>query len=295
MASLEENLRRIYYNFVVGRSRVRMIDTKSVEALDEPPIFIISAYRSGSTLLRYIIDSHSKVACPPETDFLLPLAQLIKRERYLAGFTGLGFDRQAIIQRLRKFVIDLYGNYSRSLEKSRWADKSPAYIDCLDFILEIFPEAQFVMLYRNGLDQSHSFTRGGRFTHEALSAFSNEEHDLRVAAIKYWSHAARQMLDFEYTNPHRCFRVRYEDLCEAPENVLQQMFHFLHLEWEPAVLHFHKFPHDAGREGGRVIATTGFSPRTKYYCTWPTQLLITCQEIAELELKALAYTVDETR
>lgn len=291
MASLKETLRRIYHEMVVGRSRVRVTDAAPVE-LDEPPIFLLGPYGSGTTLLRYVIDSHSRLCCPPESDFIEALAALIETERYRQGLEALGFDDAHVVQQLRQLCIHLFGNYARSWGKARWADKTPAYIDIVDTLRRLFPEARFVHIHRHGLDQAHSFTRGGTFERPPLEPFRRPGEDLRLACCRYWLDKTRRLLDFESRHGECCFRLRYEDLCRQPEATLRPLFEFLDEAWEPAVLRFYEHAHDKGHEHGRVLATRGFELSARHYRGWSAELRQACLEIAAPGLDALGYSVE---
>ena len=49
---------------------------EQMHRLTERPIFLVGIYRSGTTLARYVLDSHSRITCPPETAFMAGLADL---------------------------------------------------------------------------------------------------------------------------------------------------------------------------------------------------------------------------
>jgi hypothetical protein len=290
MASFKEALRRIYHEVVVGRSRVRVTTAQPVE-LDEPPIFLLGPYGSGTTLLRYVIDSHSRLCCPPESDFIEALAPLLEEPRYRQGLDSLGFDEEHVAHQLRQLCSHIFGNYMRSWGKARWADKTPAYIDHADLLVRLFPEAQFVTIHRHGLDQAHSYTRGGSFDRAPLQPFRRPDEDLRVACCRYWLDKTQRLLDFETRHGAKTFRLRYEDLCRQPESSLRPLFQFLNERWEADVLHFYEQSHDKGHEHGRVVATRGFQLSAGHYLHWSSELRKVCFEIASPGLEALGYEV----
>lgn len=256
------------------------------------PIFIIGVFRSGTTLLRYIIDSHSQICCPPETDFLGPLTRLIDpQERSSNSLNDMGFDREHVQSRVRDMALYFFQNYATSHNKPRWADKTPAYVDCIDEIAEVFPEAQFVMIYRHGFDQAESFTRKGTFTRDVFSGYVKEDEDVRIGATKYWADMTQNMLHFEAANPDKCFRMRYEDLCEQSEQLLRPMFQFLDEPWEEQVLEYYKFNHDKGAEDGRAAATRGFQISKDNYLEWSDELTKACTEVAKPVLDQLKYSI----
>ncbi len=288
MASFREALRRVYHELVRRRARVRVTAARTVE-LDEAPIFLIGVYGSGTTLLRYVVDSHPRICCPPESGFLGPLATLASDERSRVGLDGMGFDEDHFIDQLRRLAVYFFGNYAASVGKPRWADKTPAYVDHLDFLRRLFPEAVFILIFRHGLDQAHSFTRGGTLWRPELEEHGRDGDDLRLRAVSYWRRQSEEMLEFEGRSRDRCFQLRYEDLCAQPEATLRPMFDFLGEDWHPRVLEFHRQPHDRGLEHGRVIATQGFDASSGHYLSWSDDLRDRCLDVAQPALRRLGY------
>lgn len=288
MAKPQEILRRLYHDLVLRRSRVRIVSPTPVE-LTEPPIFIAGLYGSGTTLLRYVLDSHRRIACGPESDFIAGLAPLLEHPLYRQGLGALGVDEDHLVAKLRHLCLEIFGNYAASWDKARWADKTPAYVDHLPLIDRLFPEARYLFLHRHALDQAHSFTRGGTFSRPALECFGSPGADLRLRATHYWCAKTQRLLDFEEGVGDRGLRLRYEDLGERPEEILRQVFDFLGEAWEPAVLEFWKKPHDMGHEHGRVMATRGIETRGGHYREWPPELRKACLELATPELDRLGY------
>lgn len=85
---------------VRDRIVVKVVDGSSRKSLK--PGFLIGVYRSGTALLCYILDSHSNIAVPPETNFLYPLADMWRSEWVKTGVRGTGFDENALLDRLRE-------------------------------------------------------------------------------------------------------------------------------------------------------------------------------------------------
>ena len=290
MLKFNEALRRIYHEMVYRRSIVRIHKAKDL-SLKEPPIFILGLYRSGTTLLLYILDSHSRICCPPESAFIQFLEPLVDNRRSKSGLFSMGFDEDHIIQRLRHHVIYFFANYADSKKKVRWADKSPIYVDHLNFLIRLFPEGKFIIIHRHGLDQAYSHIKYEKSLAQDLKSYCRANENLRIGATRYWIEKTQFLIDFEETHSKRCFRTIYEELCESPDDILQQVFLFLDEPWEPQVMEFYKFPHDKGLEDGRVISSRGFSVSKDNYLQWPDELQTKCHNIALPMLKRLGYSV----
>lgn len=296
VASLKEALRRMYHELVKGRSRVRFSTPRS--SFDdpsslEPPIFLLGPYGSGTTLMRYVIDSHRRICCPPESDFIEAFEPLLTNPRYRQGLDAMGFDTDHVEQQIRQVCTYFFGNYARSWNKARWADKTPAYVDHAEFLRRLFPQAQFVLVHRHALDQAHSYTRGGTFPRQPLEPFQQRpDDDLRITCCRYWLDKTQRLLDFEARHPRQCHRLRYEDVCRSPEEQLRPLMEFLGEDWDDAVLEFYKQRHDKGNEHGRVVATRGFELSAENYRQWPETIRTRCFEIAAPGLIALGYDVE---
>lgn len=290
MANLAALSRRIYTDLVRRRSRVRVVPATE-PGYAHRPIFVIGQFRSGTTLLRYLLDSHSRLACPPESDFIAVLRPVVEDPRSAIGLESLGFDEEHVRLRLRAFSSYFFESYAVSRDKPRWADKSPLYVDHVGFLHWLYPEAQFVMLHRFPLDQIHSHTRGGTFAHEPLQPYVREGEDLRIAGARYWAEKTLRLLEFEEAQPAETIRIRYEDLCDRPEEVLRSLFLFLDEPWEPGILQLGDFDHDHGREAGTVAASSAISWSGGHYRDWPHEIVETCSTLTKESAGQLGYVV----
>ena len=289
--SLRLRVRAVYNDLVLRRSRVR-IEPAHEPTFEHEPIFIVGLYRSGTTLLRYVLDSHTQIACPPETSFLVHLAAMSSDERSITGFDGMGIDRHHLLLRLRSFSSYFYENYVSVSGKERWADKSPEYVRHLDFVYEIYPRAKYILVWRHPLDQIHSHTRGGSYREERLRPYHTDGADVRVAAARYWVAMTRHIVAFLEQHPDSCFSIKYEDLTLSPTDVLPGLFRFLGVEWEDSVLDFSSSRHDAGLEDSKIRATRGFEYSGGSYVSWDPKILSVCKGLVEDVARRSGYDLD---
>lgn len=195
------------------------------------PIFIIGPVRSGTTLLRWALDSHPNIVCRSEQNFLRPLIDTFKQE-FLSDPVGNTFDQvklarlkhhhamqtppTEIARRFRRLHESFYLDLCKHLKKNRWADNTHVINDYMFPVLDIIYEHTpvYLMLTRHGLDVALSSQEkfGGIFS----------DH------IKYWCGVTTLQLSFLNTHPGRCFMLRYEDLVMHPQDVLDKVFGFLH-------------------------------------------------------------------
>ena len=265
--------------------------TPQVTETHEAPVFIIGVHRSGTTLLRLILDSHSRIAIPRESVFLLPLAEVWRNEVSRLGLLGLGFTPDHILAKLRELSSYFFNAYAAGRGKPRWGDKSPQYVDCLDFIEALYGDkCRYIFIYRHGLDVAHSI--GGRPNIKQANPHKEACGDPFVGAARYWARQCDKMLQFESTHSSQVFRLLYEDLMASPEAVARKIFEFIGEAWEPQVLDFHIFEHDAGSlEDPIASASKGFQPSLQNYRKLSTSLLDRMVGESAQQLEKLGYQV----
>lgn len=220
------------------------------EALDTwicpDPVFILTGSRSGSTLLRFILDTHPDFACPPETMITAACVALLRSWDILEN-AGSGQHRHVTqpaklpavaLETVRDTVDQLYGRYLSSRGKPRWCDKSLDSHFNAELLAAIYPQALFVCLYRHCMDVIAS---GIEVCPWGVSRFGFDGYVAQnpgnnVAAIgSYWADTTRHILSFEQSHPERCFRLRYEDLVTAPEQEAAKLLKFLGAEPFPGI------------------------------------------------------------
>jgi len=276
------------------RERVVVREINAAERRRLPPGFIVGVYRSGTTLLRFVLDSHPNIVVPPESNFLNGLAELRNNEWYRKGFQGVGVDAAGLTARLRDFAWGVFDDYAQAKGKGkgRWFDKTPSYTEQLDFLDTLFgPECRYLMLYRHGLDVATSMTRmqGGDVNNGPGKRFAHLYASARVCNAAYWAEQCERMLAFEAAHPGQCFRLRYEDYSAEPERYLPPLFAFLGEPWEPAVLRFAEQRHDYGLQDSKVLETREFKPNTGTWHDWPAEELEQARTLIAPTLDRLGY------
>jgi len=291
---LDQNLQRWVLSLIFEMRRTRrvIVDRES-QRTGEIPIFITGVHRSGTTLLRLIMDSHSRIACPPESFFIAPLGELLKDEKALSGLEAMGFTREHVLARLRETASYFFEMYAASRGKPRWADKTPSYVSCLELIDALYgSECRYVFIYRHGLDAACSIPHSGIPELELyLEACGGDRF---AAAARYWADQCQKMIDFKARYPSRCHELRYHQLVQDPELHLRQMFEFLEEPFEPEVLRFYEKPHDVwpGLEDRKAAGAKGFAPRIGVWRDQPDEVIESMLREAGPMLTTLGYLPD---
>jgi hypothetical protein len=275
------------------RRTKRVIVSPETRPRGETPFFIVGAHRSGTTLLRLIVDSHPRIACPPESFFLLPLRELVRDAKAVEGLKAMGFTEEHVLARLREWASYFFEMYAAARGKVRWADKTPSYVDCLDFVDALYgPECRYVLVFRHGLDAACSIAGVG--PRELAPHAEACGGDLFAGAARYWATQCGKILDFQERHAERCFEIRYEELVQEPEPLLRRMFSFVDEAWDPRVLRFHEHPHDRwiGLEDRTASQARGISSNVGRYRSQPPHVIERMVEQAGPMLARLGYEVD---
>ncbi len=259
---------------------------------DHPPaIFLIGCQRSGTSLLRRIVDSHPSIACPPETSFILPLVQVLHDQRSRRGFEAMGYTDASVAEALAAFIASFYERYAAAQGKARWADKTPHYVDCLDDLWTLFgPTARFVVIVRHGLDVAYSLADPRRHYPAIDATVDAAGGDMPLGAGRFWSMQNRKILDFTAAHPEACVRITYEGLTRDPAGTLEPVFSFLGVAWDPAALDYARVEHHAGVEDPEVTKMKRIVENSGKSSAWPTDVQAKVREACEPELSELGYS-----
>ncbi len=201
------------------------------------PVFIFSAPRSGSTLLRAILGSHSGLYAPPE----LPLKQLEVRadtQWIKASIDGL----QLTIDDLEYMLWDrVLAEALHRSGKPRIVVKTPSNVLIWERIAACWPDATFVYLLRHPAAVVASLH----------SSFDPEWHPGKDGSVdESVEKVVRYMMALKQARAGRPgFTVRYEELTASPEVVVRDLCGFLGVPFEPAMLEYGRFDHDGFTAG----------------------------------------------
>jgi hypothetical protein len=280
-----------------------------------PPFFIVGNDRSGTTMLRIILDRGPDAAIPPESMFLTDVT-IPTGTRGAAATTPSGTPDAAAWEALMeevwhhpkvrlwelpgpapavppglapadaaRFVLGApFAAYARKHGKPRWGDKTPHYVHHVDQLLEIWPDARFVVLVRDGRDVALSL--------RSMPFGPNNAW----AAAQWWARGIRAGAAAQARHPDQVLTVRYEDIVSDPAARVAAVCAFLELDYSDDMLDL------AHADRSKIVADqTSWFPtlfegiNTRAVARWPREMPVRDQAVfaalARDELAQLGYPV----
>jgi len=233
-----------------------------------PPIFVTGMRRCGATLLYLLLNQHPDIALLYESDLplLWPMFRLPwERKRWVekweywnASISRHNLDPARLASPVQSLAeaFDLAGReYASQLGKKRWGCKSPTYFDRLERLSDEFPDARFVVVWRDPEESCRSamnaaasgisakwFARPGTNLHILLAAKTLKKQVDALLAKGAWVH-----------------QIHYRDLVTDTTNVMRGLCDFLQVPFDPAVAVLGNADHSAVFKGAHHTLARGTS------------------------------------
>jgi hypothetical protein len=218
----------------------------AVAATDPAPLFIVGNDRSGTTMLRLILDRGPDLAIPPESMFLTDYADVFDAGGPAADEAQALMDSVWHHPKVRlwdlagpppavppglsgpdayRFIVEApFSAYAAKHGKPRWADKTPHYVHHIDQLIAVWPRARFVVLVRDGRDVALSLRRMPFGPNNAW------------AASQWWARGIRAGMRAAQGHPDAVLTVRYEDVAREPEREVPRICAFLGIAYDEDML-----------------------------------------------------------
>ncbi len=214
------------------------------------PFFIVGSGRSGTTLLQSLLNKHSLVSIPPETQFFtkgrravgdaLQKNRVTNRDLFLNRLRAVRymknlepfFQQTRLVQngdvQLNDFLRDVFFAYSVSKGKTIWGEKTPHHLWYWRRIHQLFPEACFLVMVRDGRDVALSLSETPWAPDNIYTNAYRWKHECRI----------REKL-CDSLGKDLALTIHYEDLVTEPEKTLRKVTAFLGLNFEESMMKDH--------------------------------------------------------
>jgi hypothetical protein len=208
--------------------------------LCDGPLFVVGMFRSGTSLLYALLNQHPQIALMYEDD-LAHLHSLFwfptNTSRWLAkwdSWNGAPSRHKVDTSKLPEDIADLrtaarqvYVEFAQKKKGATiWGCKSPTYFDSLARLGRTFPNARFVIIWRD----LHHVCRSIQKAAEEPSYFSRTGMLLR-ALIGYQD--MKVQCDWLVRRGFRVYEIYYEDLVSDSEATMRGISEFLRIPFDP--------------------------------------------------------------
>jgi hypothetical protein len=243
--------------------------SKKKDAAAHPPMpVIVGVGRSGTTMLRLMLDAHPELTIPPETHFVPELIDAIEAgaspEQAVSGMTAfrqwgdLHTEPEEVLERWRRLdsfaagpaLRAFYEIFPERQGKSRYGEKTPAYVKNMLKIESVLPEARFIHVIRDGRDVALS--RWKRTLGDKDPAPASRVAETWARRIRRAQRHGRKLSHY--------MELRYEDLVTDTEPNLRRICEYLELEWDPAILRYYEHAAERMAEMARDLPATDGKP-----------------------------------
>ena len=222
------------------------------------PIIIGGFYRSGTSLLRRLLDSHHNICCGPEVKFFRDfygnyLKDDLAHIRLFSSIRAMGLDDRTLLKVFGKAFIECHVIAARRSGKSRWADKNPENVLYLQQWYTLLDGGfVFINVIRNPLDALASLNEVG-FRKTIPQDF------IKKAAL--YNEYLDKAFSFIDKHPDISFTLRYEDLVQNTRETLSELLSYLGESYDEAMLRdFFSHHRNPGIEDPKVAKTSSIHP-----------------------------------
>nr|WP_321223004.1 sulfotransferase [uncultured Psychroserpens sp.] len=226
--------------------------------------FILANPRSGSSLLRLMLNSHSQITVPPECGFLLwlepkyrlwsvenlndkDIEQFVEDVQSSRKFETWQIKNQTIIDVIKNKQPEnyvtlaqcVYLSYAKNQVKSPAliGDKNNYYINHLLELGEVIPNSYVIHLVRDGRDIVQSYREINKISSD-YKYKPNLPYSIQDIATQ-WHENNLNIFNFYRDNTNYIF-IKYENLLKHPKEVLSEILDHFNLKFEDKMLEFYK-------------------------------------------------------
>ncbi|XP_055862286.1 protein-tyrosine sulfotransferase 1-like [Biomphalaria glabrata] len=257
-----------------------------------PIIFVGGMPRSGTTLMRAMLDAHPEIRCGEETRVIPRIlgmrTQWDKSAIEKKRLEEAGVTAEVLDSAVRAFILEIIAKHGSAA--THLCNKDPFTLKSTVYLSKQFPQSKYILMIRDGRAVVHSIIS----RKVTISGFDLKSY--RKCLIK-WNAALETMYaQCMHVGPHKCMPVYYEQLALHPKEWMERILNFLNIPWNESVLHHEDY---VGKPGGialsktekstdQVIKPVNIEALSKWVGALPDDVVQDMENIAPM-LKTLGY------
>jgi protein-tyrosine sulfotransferase len=258
-----------------------------------PIIFIGGSPRSGTTLMRSILDAHPKVSCGEETRIIPKFIDFsknnFKNDPEQKRMEEAGITSEIVDAASSAYIYEIIKRHS--FNSPVLCTKDPTDLMHTEYLSRLFPEAKFILMVRDA--RATVFSVGSRAINSA--GYSKKSVRDYRGNLENWNNLYKNMYNqCLNVGPDRCLLVHYEQLVLKPEKEIRNIMNFLKIEWNDAVLSHEKYIGSkiklskTEKSSDQVIKPINLFGLSAWFGKIPNEILDKIDEIAPM-LSLLGY------
>ena len=218
--------------------------TERLQQIEKSLFFIVGCGRSGTTMLRTMLNSHNEICLPRETFFFSGIANRFKNvgmsdSQRLSSVAAkwwirqMGVTEESLAENLegreatwKNIFLSLLATTAAEETAICFGEKTVGHIRCVDQLMSEFPSCRIVQIIRDPRASFASF---------ALAAVGSNQVS---ALIRDWKFAAS--VDKKLSGNPRYLSIKFENLIQKTDGELRRICDHLEVEFDPAMLEFHQ-------------------------------------------------------
>ncbi|CAG9805094.1 unnamed protein product [Chironomus riparius] len=202
-----------------------------------PLIFIGGVPRSGTTLMRAMLDAHPEVRCGQETRVIPRMLSYynnwLNSEKESMRLNEAGIDKNILANAVAQFCLEIIATHGEPA--NRLCNKDPLTLKFGVTLSELFPNIKFLFMVRDGRGTVHSIIS----RKVTVTGFDLDNYR---ASMSKWNRMIKTMfVQCELLGDDKCMIVHYEKLVLQPKETMNSILDFLNLPWNENVLHHEDF------------------------------------------------------